>query len=93
MNTLDPVVWENRRTTRLFSEENKTIPDEDLKYLATVINNIPSQCSIKSHFWLYLGQSEEDMNIRKWMADNIYWTPDDTDESANPKRETTARSI
>ena len=88
MNTLDPTVWENRRTTRLFSEENKTIPDEDLKYLATVINNIPSQCSIKSQFWLYLGQSEEDMNIRKWMADNIYWMPDDRDESENPRRET-----
>ena len=50
MNTLDPVVWENRRTTRLFSEENKTIPDEDLKYLATVINNIPSQCVLNLIF-------------------------------------------
>lgn len=70
---LDKNLWENRYTTRLFSEENKTIPDEDLKYLQTVINNIPSQCSIKSHFWIYLGQSKEDMEFRTWLADNIFY--------------------
>ena len=74
-NRLDSEVWENRTTTRLFSEEHKIIPPEDVKYLAKVINNIPSQCSIKSHFWVYLGQSKEDLKIRKWLADNIYWSP------------------
>lgn len=70
---LDKTVWENRHTTRLFSEENTDIPSDDLKYLETVINNIPSQCSIKSHFWIYLGQSAEDMKLRTWLADNVFW--------------------
>lgn len=70
---LDKTVWENRHTTRLFSEENTSIPKDDLKYLETVINNIPSQCSIKSHFWIYLGQSAEDMELRTWLADNVFW--------------------
>lgn len=77
MNTLDKSIWENRRTTRLFSNENREIPKEDLEYIATVINNTPSQCSIKSHFWMYLGESEEDMKFREWLVDNVYWTPDD----------------
>lgn len=70
---LDKTVWENRHTTRLFSEENTSIPKDDLKYLETVINNIPSQCSVKSHFWVYLGQSEEDMEIRTWLAENVFY--------------------
>ena len=70
---LDKKVWEERHTTRLFSETNTDIPSNDLKYLETVINNIPSQCSVKSHFWIYLGQSAEDMKLRTWLADNVFW--------------------
>lgn len=76
---LDKTVWENRHTTRLFSEENINIPSDDLKYLETVINNIPSQCSIKSHFWIYLGQSAEDMKLRTWLADNVFWIMQEND--------------
>lgn len=74
---LDKKVWENRHTTRLFSEDNTDIPLDDLKYLQTVINNIPSQCSIKSHFWVYLGQSKQDMELRTWLADNVFWIMQD----------------
>ena len=72
MNKLNPLVWENRHTTRLFSDTGP-IPDEDVEYLATVINHVPTQCSIKSHFWMYLGQGDEDMKMRTWLADNIYY--------------------
>lgn len=88
MTTLDKSVWENRTTTRLFSETDNIIPDEDVKYLQTVINNIPSQCSIKSNFHLYLGQSKEDMKIRQWLADNIYWTPQYEDDNEDMIKET-----
>lgn len=88
MTTLDKNVWVNRTTTRLFSETNKVIPNEDVKYLQTVINNIPSQCSIKSNFHVYLGQSKEDMEIRKWLADNIYWTPQYEDDNEDMIKET-----
>ena len=77
---LDKKVWEKRHTTRLFSEENTNIPSDDLKYLETVINNIPSQCSIKSHFWIYLGQSAEDMELRTWLADNVFWVMQEEEE-------------
>ena len=88
MTTLDKNVWVNRTTTRLFSETDKIIPDEDVKYLQTVINNIPSQCSIKSNFHVYLGQSKEDMEIREWLADNIYWTPQYEDDNEDMIKET-----
>ena len=70
---LNKSVWENRTTTRFFSEENTNIPQEDLKYLQTVINNIPSQCSIKGHFWMYLGRTEKDMKLRTWLQENVFW--------------------
>ncbi len=76
---LDKTIWESRHTTRLFSEENIDIPSNDLKYLETVINNVPSQCSIKSHFWIYLGQSAEDMKLRTWLADNVFWIMQEND--------------
>jgi hypothetical protein len=79
MTQLNKSVWEKRHTTRLFSEENTNIPKHDLEYLETVINNIPSQCSIKSHFWVYLGQSDKDKELRKWLADNVFFVDDEID--------------
>lgn len=79
MTQLNKSVWENRHTTRLFSEENTNIPKHDLEYLETVVNNIPSQCSIKSHFWVYLGQSDKDKELRTWLADNVFWIDDEID--------------
>ena len=79
MTQLNKSVWEKRHTTRLFSEENTNIPKHDLEYLETVINNIPSQCSIKSHFWVYLGQSDKDKELRKWLADNVFFVDDGID--------------
>jgi hypothetical protein len=70
---LNKSIWTNRTTTRFFSEENTDIPKKDLKYLQTVINNIPSQCSIKGHFWMYLGRSERDMKLRTWLQENVFW--------------------
>jgi hypothetical protein len=78
---LDKSIWENRHTARLFSTENTNIPLDDLKYLQTVINNIPSQCSIKTHFWVYLGQSKEDIELRTWLADNVFWVMQEEKET------------
>jgi hypothetical protein len=77
---LNKSIWTNRTTTRFFSEENTDIPKKDLKYLQTVINNIPSQCSIKGHFWMYLGRNERDMKLRTWLADNVFWIRDESED-------------
>jgi hypothetical protein len=84
MTHLDKDVWENRHTTRLFSDTNTEINAEDLTYLQTVINNTPSQCSIKSHFWILLGKSKEDMKIRKWLLDNVYYVRNEDESDINP---------
>ena len=36
--------WENRYTVRKFSETNREINPEHLKYLETALNNLPYQC-------------------------------------------------
>ena len=88
MTHLDKGVWENRHTARLFSDTNTEIKAEDLTYLQTVINNTPSQCSITSNFWILLGQSKEDMIIRKWLLDNVYYIRNtDNSDKNNPNGE------
>ena len=64
--------WENRYTVRKFSETNREINPEHLKYLETALNNLPYQCNIKSDVWIYLGSSNRDLEFRKWLMENIY---------------------
>tara|TARA_B100000989_G_scaffold152727_1_gene113936 strand:+ start:1722 stop:2453 length:732 start_codon:yes stop_codon:yes gene_type:complete len=64
--------WENRYTVRKFSETNREINPEHLKYLETALNNLPYQCNIKSDVWVYLGSSDRDLEFRKWLMENIY---------------------
>jgi len=64
--------WENRYTVRKFSETNREINPEHLKYLETALNNLPYQCNIKSDVWIYLGSSDKDLEFRKWLMENIY---------------------
>ena len=64
--------WENRYTVRKFSETNREINPEHLKYLETVLNNLPYQCNVKSDIWIYLGSNDRDLEIRKWLMENVY---------------------
>ena len=64
--------WENRYTVRKFSETNREINPEHLKYLETALNNLPYQCNIKSDVWIYLGSSDRDLDFRKWLMENVY---------------------
>ena len=64
--------WENRYTVRKFSETNREINPEHLKYLETALNNLPYQCNVKSDVWIYLGSSDRDLEFRKWLMENIY---------------------
>jgi hypothetical protein len=64
--------WENRYTVRKFSETNREINPEHLKYLETALNNLPYQCNIKSDVWIYLGSSDRDLEFRKWLMENVY---------------------
>ena len=64
--------WENRYTVRKFSETNREINPEHLKYLETALNNLPYQCNVKSDVWIYLGSSDRDLEFRKWLMENVY---------------------
>ena len=64
--------WENRYTVRKFSETNREINPEHLKYLETALNNLPYQCNVKSDVWIYLGSSDRDLDFRKWLMENVY---------------------
>ena len=64
--------WENRYTVRKFSETNREINPEHLKYLETALNNFPYQCNIKSDVWVYLSSNKRDLEFRKWLMENIY---------------------
>ena len=64
--------WENRYTVRKFSETNREINPEHLKYLETVLNNLPYQCNTKSDVWIYFGSSDRDLEFRKWLMENVY---------------------
>ena len=64
--------WENRYTVRKFSETNREINPEHLKYLETALNNLPYQCNIKSDVWVYLSSNKRDLEFRKWLMENIY---------------------
>ena len=64
--------WENRYTVRKFSETNREINPEHLKYLETALNNLPYQCNIKSDVWVYLSSSDKDLEFRRWLMENVY---------------------
>jgi len=64
--------WENRYTVRKFSDTNREINPEHLKYLETALNNLPYQCNVKSDVWIYLSSSNKDLEFRKWLMENIY---------------------
>lgn len=64
--------WENRYTVRKFSETNREINPEHLKYLETVLNNLPYQCNQKSNLWIYLGSNNRDLEFRRWLMENVY---------------------
>lgn len=67
-------VWENRYTVRRFSDQNRTIKQQDLEYLKNVIAHVPTQCAIKQTIWIYLSDQGKDLEFRKWLLDNCFWT-------------------
>ena len=69
----DISIWENRYTVRKFSDQNRTVKQEDLEYLKQVITHVPTQCGIKQNIWLYLSDQGKDLEFRKWLLENGYW--------------------
>lgn len=65
-------VWQDRYTVRKFSENNKTINFEDIKYIKKIFKHIPTQCGTKQIVWLYLSNDKKDLKFRKWLVDNCY---------------------